>query len=163
MNNYIEIFNNKDKWVKTIGGISNDVYYYVDNNIKFIIKILNKENNNLFVIFENYHKILENLDTTLYIDKQENIIIEKFIDGDIIDDEILFYKIFVDKIYDIIDVISLQQPNINKYNIILKYIELLTEYIKKNKIFIDEVDIYEKIFNSQYRFIHSSHKYSKLL
>lgn len=142
-----EIFFNKNNWIKTTGGISNDVYYYEYNNNKYIIKLLNKENNNLFVIFDNYIKILENLDTTLYIDKIQNIIIEKFIDGNIIENEILFSKIFLEEICNKIDKISIIEPNIPKYNIIVKYIKLLKNYIEENKIFINEIEIYNKIFD----------------
>ena len=81
---YKNILNNKNKWTKMEGGISNEVFSYELNDNKYIIKILNNKNNNLFVIFSNFYILLENLETTLHIDRENNIIIEKFIEINII-------------------------------------------------------------------------------
>lgn len=139
---YNNILNNEKNWIKMDGGISNDVYSF-DN--KYIIKKLNKKNDNLFCNFSNFYKILKNLDTTLIIDDINNIIIEKYINGTILSNEIIFNKDFCSKIYNIIDNINIQDYEINKNNIIIEYITFLNNYIIENKLINDEYEIY-KIF-----------------
>jgi len=143
-----DILNNKNNWTKMEGGISNEVFSYEQNNNKYIIKIMNSKNNNLFVIFNNFYIILENLETTLYIDKINNIIIEKFIEINIIKNSELFSKYFLKNIFNKIDEINLEKPNILKKNIIITYINLLTDYIDKNIIIINEIDYIKNVYNN---------------
>ena len=138
---YLEIINNKEKWVILEGGISNSIYKY--NN--YVIKIINKQNNNLFVILSNYYKILEKLDTTTYIDSNDNIIIENYIEGNTISNKELFSKDFCFRIFDLIDNYILNLNfDIPKTNVIKIYVEKLSEYLKKNQIFENE---YIKMYN----------------
>ena len=144
---YNDILDNKHNWQPTEGGISNEVFCYTDNNNKYIIKILRKENNNLFVFFDTFFIILENLNSTLYIDKKNNIIIEKFIEGNIIKNEKLFDTDFLNNFFDKIEYIHLQKPNIIKENIISKYIFTLNNYLVSKNIFIDEIDYFQNKYN----------------
>jgi thiamine kinase-like enzyme len=109
---------------------------------------LKKENNNLFVFFEIFFNILTNLDTTLYIDKKNNIIIEKFIEGDIIKNEKLFNINFINNFFEKIKYIHLQKPKILKENIITKYIFTLTNYLIKKNIFLHEIILYKNNYDN---------------
>jgi len=132
---YLEIINNKDKWNILEGGISNKIYKF--NN--YVVKVIEKKNDNLFLVLSNYYKILEKFDTTLYIDYNDNIIIEKYIEGEIISNEELFNNDFCFKIFDLIDnVIYKLNYDIIKENIIKKYINNLTDYLEENQIFLTE-------------------------
>ena len=139
---YNYILNNESDWIKMNGGISNDVYLF---DSKYIIKKLNKKNNNLFCSFDNFYKILQNLETTLIIDDINNIIIEKYINGTILSNEIIFNKDFCFKIYDVIDNINIQNYEIDNNNIIMKYITFLNNYIIENNLINNKYSIY-KIF-----------------
>lgn len=132
---YLDIINNKDKWNVLEGGISNKIYKF--NN--YVVKVIEKKNDNLFLVLSNYYKILEKLDTTLYIDYNDNIIIEKYIEGKIISNEELFNNDFCFTIFDLIDnFIYKLNYDIIKENIIKKYINNLTDYLEKNQIFLNE-------------------------
>ena len=137
----IKIYNlickNKNKWIEMNFGISNKVYSYEN---KYIIKIINKSNDNLFLSLINYYTILEKLDTTIYLDKINNIIIEKYIDGNIISNNLLFEPEFSTKIFDLIDnsLYILDYP-IEKTNVIIKYISQLSQYISDKNIFALQV------------------------
>ena len=132
---YLDIINNKDKWNVLEGGISNKIYKF--NN--YVVKVIEKKNDNLFLVLSNYYKILEKLDTTLYIDYNDNIIIEKYIEGKIISNEELFNNDFCFTIFDIIDnVIYKLNYDIIKENIIKKYINNLSDYLEENQIFLNE-------------------------
>jgi thiamine kinase-like enzyme len=145
--------NNKEKWTELTGGISNKIYLY-DN--KYVIKVINKDNNNLFVIFENYYTILKSLDTTLYIDEPNSIIIEKYIEGNIITNDILFSTDFCIKIFDYIDnQIHTQKPEIHKYNCILKYIEYLQNYLSKNNLYTNEVSSINLLVKDKFELLYN--------
>lgn len=137
----------KDQWIKLDGGISNKVYKF---NNKYIIKLIEKQNDNLFVSLENYYKLLENFSTTLYIDKINNIIIEKLIEGYIVMNNMLFSDEFCLRIFNLIDnqiltkKFKLDHENNSCKNVIKFYIGQLTNYIQHNNIFVDD---FEKINN----------------
>ncbi len=167
---YYQIINNKEHWIKLDGGLSNQVFLY-DN--KYVIKIFDKNNNNLFVILENYYKILKDLETTLYLDKQNGYLIEKFVEGNIVDNATLFTKNFCLKIFNLIDKkIYNIIPDICKKNVILEYINYLNKYIETNKIFQDEINFVKHIFlpninleeNEELKFSHNDiQKYNLII
>ena len=146
---YLEIINNKDKWNILEGGISNKIYKF--NN--YVVKVIEKKNDNLFLVLSNYYKILEKFDTTLYIDYNDNIIIEKYIEGEIISNEELFKNDFCLKIFDLIDnFIYKLNYDIIKENIIKKYINNLTDYLEENQIFLNEyIQIKEIVYPLIYK------------
>lgn len=134
---YELVCKNKNNWIELSGGISNKVYCYEN---KYVIKIINKSNDNLFLSLTNYYIVLEKLNTTIYLDKMNNIIIEKYIDGNIVSDKILFEIEFSTKVFDLIDnsLYTLNYP-IEKNNIIIQYINQLSQYININNVFIEQV------------------------
>jgi hypothetical protein len=150
---YLEIINNKDKWNILEGGISNKIYKF--NN--YVVKVIEKKNDNLFLVLSNYYKILEKLDTTLYIDYYDNIIIEKYIEGKIISNEELFNNDFCFTIFDLIDnVIYKLNYDIIKENIIKKYINNLTDYLEENQIFLTEyIQIKEIVYPLIYKHLNN--------
>lgn len=97
---YKLVCKNKNNWIELSGGISNEVYRYEN---KYVIKIINKSNDNLFLSLWNYYIVLEKLNTTIYLDKINNIIVEKYIDGNIVSYKILFEIEFSTKVFNLID------------------------------------------------------------
>ena len=129
---YLYILENKKNWISLSGGISNNVYKF---NNKYIIKIINKLNDNLFLSLTNYNIILEKFDTTLYLDKINNIIIEKYIEGEIVPDYKLYEQKFCHDIFKKIDThLYLSNYPIDKNNVIKLYIGQLSNYIEQNNL-----------------------------
>ncbi len=127
---YLYILENKKNWILLTGGISNQVYKFDD---KYIIKIINKLNDNLFISLRNYFEILEKFEITLYMDRTNNIIVEKYIEGEIVSNHMLFGIKFCLNIFDKIDTeLYCSNYSIDKNNIILTYITQLNNYINQN-------------------------------
>ena len=136
------LMENKVHWIKLDGGISNKVFNF---NNQYIIKLIDKRNDNLFLSLSNYYKLLENFDTTLYLDKINNIIIEKYIQGQIVSNENLFSAKFCIDIFNLIDrslypINPIINNNIEKKNIIKFYINQLSTYIKQKNISSNNLD-----------------------
>jgi len=146
MNVYNKIVQNKNKWVKLGGGISNEVYLFDFDDEKYVIKKLNRKNNGFFNYIENYMKYLINSKYFVHFDETNDIYIERFIEGDIINNDILYDMQFLTVICSEIDLINELSMNIPKENIILKYLNNFIQYLKSHNEFSKFVP-YEKIID----------------
>jgi thiamine kinase-like enzyme len=99
-----------------------------------VIKVINKQNDQLFIIFEQFFAILDALDTTLYISKDDCIVVERFVPGNVIEDDYLFDLSFFHNILELTEAPPKLEVAILRDNIVLKYIQYLKQYAERNAV-----------------------------
>ncbi len=134
---YQYLLSQKEHWKPLSGGISNSVYSFHDvdgNNEKYVIKVINKQNDQLFIVFEQFFAILDALDTTLYMSREDCIVVERFVPGNVIDDEYLFDLKFFHHLLELTEAPPKMEVQISRDNIVLKYIQYLLQHAEKNSV-----------------------------
>jgi len=140
MDTYKFLLEHRNNWTKLSGGISNDVYKYDS----YIIKILKHDDrlNNL----DNYIAYLIKSPYYVYFDPNTYIYVEHYIDGGIIENNMLYDKTFFkNKLIPLIDNINNLTVDISKTNIIKIYIQqyrTIYQTIKNSNSNNDAYDAY---------------------